>query len=270
MLAEGILSEDEGILWLGQKGEEEFGRKNFLELFSVFTSPPLFAVRHGRQELGFVDQSSFVSRQDGPRVLLLGGRAWRVTHQDWSRRVAFVEATEETGRSRWRGSGQAIAFQLCQVMRRLLSTDEVSPQWSRRAQSRLCELREVHAFVRADGPSLVWRAGGAEWWTFAGTRANAVFAGELSRCGSRVDHDALMVSVEGLDDLSAAETAVRELGSRDTSLMTPAVDEAALEGLKFSECLPKNVALMMLASRLRDASAMRTVLSQPLRVISGH
>ena len=51
MLAEKILTEDEGLLGLGQKGEKEFGRKNFLELFSVFTSPPLFVVRHGRQEL---------------------------------------------------------------------------------------------------------------------------------------------------------------------------------------------------------------------------
>ena len=54
MLAEDILFEEEGLLWFGRKGEEEFGRKNFLELFSVFTSPPLFVVRHGRQELGFV------------------------------------------------------------------------------------------------------------------------------------------------------------------------------------------------------------------------
>src|SRR5262249_35474117 len=52
MVTEKILSEDEGLLWLGRKGEKEFGRKNFLELFSVFTSPPLFVVRHGRQELG--------------------------------------------------------------------------------------------------------------------------------------------------------------------------------------------------------------------------
>lgn len=102
MLAEGILSEDEGILWLGKKGEEEFGRRNFMDLFSVFTSPPLFAVRHGRQELGSVDQTTFMGKREGPRVLLLGGRAWRVTNLDWGRRIASVEATEETGRSRWR------------------------------------------------------------------------------------------------------------------------------------------------------------------------
>ena len=129
MLAEGILSEAEGILWLGRTGEEEFGRKNFLELFSVFTSPPLFVVRHGRQELGFVDQTTFLSRQEGPRVLLLGGRAWRVTYLDWGRRVAHVEATEEIGRSRWRGTGPTLGFAVCQAMRLLLAGVEDSPRW---------------------------------------------------------------------------------------------------------------------------------------------
>ena len=38
---------------LGRGGEETYGRRNFLELFSVFTLPPLFAVRYGHQELGF-------------------------------------------------------------------------------------------------------------------------------------------------------------------------------------------------------------------------
>jgi ATP-dependent Lhr-like helicase len=51
--------------------------------------------------------------------------------------------------------------------------------------------------------------------------------------------------------------------------MEPLLDEAALEGLKFSECLPKEVALATLASRLRDEMAIRAVLSQPMRVVSG-
>src|SRR5262245_19085474 len=68
--------------------------------------PPLFSVRHGRQEVGFVDQTTFLDRQYGPRVLLLGGRAGRVTHLDWERRVANVEATEGVGRSRGRGTAR--------------------------------------------------------------------------------------------------------------------------------------------------------------------
>ena len=108
MLAEDILFDDSGILWFGKKGEAKFGRKNFLEIVSVFLSPPVFAVLHGRQELGYVDEMSFLGKTKGPRVLLLGGRAWRVTHVDWQRRVAYVEATEDKGRSALEGRRSAV------------------------------------------------------------------------------------------------------------------------------------------------------------------
>jgi ATP-dependent helicase Lhr and Lhr-like helicase len=270
MLAEGILFDEDGVLWLGRKGEEEFGRKNFLELFSVFTSPPLFVVRHGRQELGFVDETTFLSRREGPRVLLLGGRAWRVTHLDWGRRVAHVEASEETGRSRWRGAGPTLEFPLCQTMRLVLAGEEDSPRWSRRAQARLAELRQEHPWVHAGGPSLLLRPSArAEWWTFAGTRANATLAGELFRVGGgRVDHDALTIQVDGTEGPLAIEKAVRELGSRDPASMAPSIAEEALEGLKFSECLPDELALRALAARLQATVGVRAVLSQPLRVVS--
>jgi ATP-dependent Lhr-like helicase len=51
--------------------------------------------------------------------------------------------------------------------------------------------------------------------------------------------------------------------------MEPQVEEAALEGLKFSRCLPKGLALTTLASRLRDEPAIRAVLDQRMRVVSG-
>jgi len=71
---------------------------------SGFVEP---AVLHGRHELGAMDESTFlVRRDDGAPVLLVAGRAWRVTHLDWRRRRAFVEPAEDEGRSRWRGQGQ--------------------------------------------------------------------------------------------------------------------------------------------------------------------
>src|SRR5262249_51451960 len=124
---------------------------------------------------------------------------------------------------------------------------------------------------RPDGSSLLCRAGsGREWWTFAGTRANATLAGELTRlCGGRADFDALVITVEGAEGGLTIERAVRELGSHDPSPMAPSIDAAALEGLKFCECLPEELALETLASRLRDISAVRALLSQPVRVVSG-
>src|SRR5262249_42344449 len=145
---------------------------------------------------------------------------------------------------------------------------ETSPLWSRRAQARLTEVRQEHPFVHAGGPTLLSRSGGdLEWWTFAGTRANATLAGELSRLGvGRVDHDALAVPVRGAGGRCEVAAAVGELASRDPSTLTPRVAEEALEGLKFSGCLPRDVALATLESRLRDEPAARAVLGQPLRV----
>ncbi|MGH9335897.1 MAG: DEAD/DEAH box helicase, partial [Vicinamibacteria bacterium] len=70
MLSESLLFDDEGILGIGTEGEKSYGHKNFLELFSVFTTPPLFRVFHGRTPLGEVDAMSFQVRTEGRPVLI--------------------------------------------------------------------------------------------------------------------------------------------------------------------------------------------------------
>ena len=92
MIEREILWSDQGLLSLGKKGEELYGHKHFLELFSVFLSPPLFTVLHGRQELGFVDELTFLGKTEGPRILLLGGRAWLVNHIDWQAQACLYRA----------------------------------------------------------------------------------------------------------------------------------------------------------------------------------
>ena len=72
MLAEDILFADSGILWFGKKGETKYGRKNFLELVSVFLSPPVFSVLHGRQELGYVDEMTFLGKTKSPQGASVG------------------------------------------------------------------------------------------------------------------------------------------------------------------------------------------------------
>jgi ATP-dependent helicase Lhr and Lhr-like helicase len=71
MLETGVLVDDQGILWLGRAGEAEFGRKNFMEIFSVFQTPPLFSVRHGQADLGQVHETSFLVRSGDRRFFCL-------------------------------------------------------------------------------------------------------------------------------------------------------------------------------------------------------
>ena len=269
MLQEHILWDDQGILWLGRGGEETYGRRHFLDLFSVFMSPPLFAVRHGREELGYVDDTTFLGKHNSPRVLVLGGRAWRVTHLDWPRRVAYVEAADTPGRSRWHGERPGLTFRLCQSIKHLLAGDDDRKLWSKRARQQIHAVRKGFTWLEPDSTVVICDNNDkAAWWTFAGTRANATLAHALSQATqSHMTHDSLRIIFTPPVSLQAIEQALRELRRLDASEMAAAVDERAITGLKFSACLPHDLALDMLRMRLSDPPALQWVLEQPVRCV---
>ena len=59
MLQHNYLFDDQGILSIGLTGEKSFGKRNYIQLFSVFDSPPLFNVLYGRTELGVYPSDHF-------------------------------------------------------------------------------------------------------------------------------------------------------------------------------------------------------------------
>ena len=150
------------MLSLGPEGERAFGRRHFLELMSVFTGAPAFAVRHGRSEIGFVHPLSFQVRRAGPVVLVLGGRSWEVAHVDWNRRAAYVKPTGERGRSRWIGPAVPLRFELCRAIRRVLAGEGPDVELSGRAQRKLEALREDFAWVDDTTTAVVRGPAGAE------------------------------------------------------------------------------------------------------------
>jgi hypothetical protein len=79
MKREGYLFEAGGLLSMGQKAEKVFGKKNFLELYAVFSTPQLYKVQtESKRDLGSLEQA-FVDRLvDEMSTFLLGGRAWLV------------------------------------------------------------------------------------------------------------------------------------------------------------------------------------------------
>ena len=266
MLGRGMLFDDGGMLSIGVEGERSFGRRHFIELMSVFTSDPLFSVRHGRTELGLVHPLSFQVRRDGPVVLLLGGRSWEVSHLDRDRRVAYVKASTEKGRSRWIGPGVPLSFDLCRAIRQVLVEGSLGIDVSKRARTKLDELQRDFSWVDAEGTAVVRDpAGVSRWWTFAGLRANAILgelAGPLRLPTSREDNLAIRLR----DDVS-----VEDLKRRLDDLPGDAPDDvfpATADGpdsLKFSACLPEALALRTVRRRSADARAVRASLSEPIR-----
>jgi ATP-dependent Lhr-like helicase len=266
MIVSQILWSDRGILSFAPEGEAKYGRKNFMELLSVFTSPPLFRVLFGRKELGFVHESTFFNREDGPAVLLLAGRPWRTTHLDWRRRVAHVEPTDQKGKSRWLGQGQFLRFEVCRSIRDILASDRMEPSWSRRAGSRIAELREEFPWVRNDSTALVLGSKGeVRWWTFAGGVANTLLGQHLKRYGEP-EADNVSIRFEGGPPIEMLHDDLRSLTSDQ---IEPVPDARVIENLKFSEALPRALADEVFCSRFNDEEAIRLVLAEPMRVITG-
>jgi ATP-dependent Lhr-like helicase len=236
----GVLHSDQGLLGMGGEGERQFGRKHFLELLSVFVSPPQVRVFHGRQEIGEVHQSTFMVKQDGPTVLTLGGRAWRAKYVDWPRRKAYVEPTDERGRSRWLSAGQPLRFELCQAVTRVLSReDETSVRFSRRAQEFLQTLRGDYAWVVPGQSALIRHdSGSVRWWTFAGKLVNAALAHALRDHAATLRPDNLSIGFDGSVDLVELRRAIQRCLAAPTGAIKVPLDEDFVTELKFAVCLP--------------------------------
>ncbi|HRY49975.1 MAG TPA: DEAD/DEAH box helicase [Candidatus Paceibacterota bacterium] len=271
MVRAEYLSDDGGILFVGQEGEARFGFQNFLDLFAVFMRTPEFEVFCGREHLGSVDRGTFAQHGQTPLVISLGGRSWKVRELDWSGWKAFVEPADYGGRSRWLGSGRAYSFQLCQAVKQVITSEGHFPFLSRRGDQALDESRAEHDWVKPDSTVLRLGANGVdgEWWTFAGRRANEYFCrllGKTIRLRSIADNFSLRLQTAvSVEDFDKALQTLRSSPARETA---PAVVED-LDDLKFAECLPPTALQTLLRDRQEAHREVDIVLAQPLKTSSG-
>ncbi|MFI6796162.1 DEAD/DEAH box helicase [Streptosporangium canum] len=269
MVDKGFLNEDGGMLFIGPEAEQRFGRRHFIELTASFTAPPQFTVLAGRQEIGKTDASVLTEERPGPRLLLLGGRSWRVTFIDWARKRAFVEPADSGGVAKWTSGGIAgLSYALTQAMREVLLGADPLVSLTRRAQAKLAEWREEEApGIVHPGGTLVTRVGDdVRWWTWAGYRANATLVATLPSVADPVQRPTDF-SVRLREDLtSAAWREARVSAGNGEFLVLPDVDHRAVAGLKFSAVLPERLAVATVAARLADFEGARAALTEPVRL----
>ncbi len=254
----GHLERDGGMLFIGPEAERRYGRRNFMELLAVFTAAPEFTVMHGRQEVGSADPLMLMRKVDGPRVLALGGRAWRVTHIDWTRKRCYVEPTELPARSLWQGALPPDSWELSQAQRSVLLGGTPDVELSQRAVKTLATLREESGHRVWESGTVVERHDGEQWWwTWAGGRGNATLAAALDRVvdveGRPENHRLRLRADVDRAELRAALDEMVAAGE----LPGPVVVEEAVRELKFGEILPPDLATRTLAARLGDQSAAR-------------
>ncbi len=270
MLRKDILRDDEGRLWLGEEGERRYGRANFRALYAVFEAPRLITVRHANQEIGTVDATFLASLQEreGFGSFVLGGRTWQVLEVDWARGRCAVKPATAGRAARWAGSGQHLAYELCQTMRTLLLSDEQDPRWSSRAVTVMKQVRAEHEFLHdADDGLVNVNKSEIAWHNFAGGAANVLLARVLEReLGGRVvsRNTSLSFMDDAAKSVVAVKDALRKLGEEgrpnrhDALRFAPDATQTRLS--KFMPCLPDDLARELLVERVVDVVNARRVL----------
>jgi ATP-dependent helicase Lhr and Lhr-like helicase len=268
LVDEEFLIDDGGLISIGPRAEKEYGGRFFRDLTSSFTSEPTLTAIWGREILGELPALALAARPaGGPHVVLLGGRSWTVRHVDWRTRRVQVEPSDIKGSTRWISGGRATSHVLARAHHDVLAGHDPAVRLSRRAQAGLVELRAKYDFVeQGSGFStyLVRQEPEAPaWWTFAGFAANRALAAGLT--------DLVESAASGLYITARPETSRDSLRNavRDrcdqVAEAAPALDEEAIDSLKFSVAIPKELAEQTVRSRLTDREAVLSTMDSSLR-----
>jgi ATP-dependent Lhr-like helicase len=268
MLAREILYEADGLLSLGQRGEKLYGRRNFFELYAVFTAPPVMRVQHGKEDVGYI-QACFVSMHDankGPLSFRLSGRAWEVGQIDWSKSILYVRPAEHGRVPSWLGLPGVLSTELCQAMMDVLLHERQEAAWlSPTAAAELASMRDSYEGLLEEGTApLEGHPDGVQWHTFAGGAVNRLLAAGLEQqSGKKWVAGNLSLRCKDLP-AAVAEDAIRALGGLDWEHIAARAARDMARGMlsKFQPCLPQDAEDRLLAERLLDRDgAMRFLAS---------
>jgi ATP-dependent Lhr-like helicase len=268
MLAENILAESGGRYSLGERGEKRYGWKNFAELYAVFSAPQILKVLWGATEIGSIDVTFAQQEKLENLSFVLGARPWRAVAIDFAQGIVRVEPIASGKLARWQGRGRLLGRDLCQAMLEIIVSDEVPPEWSRRAKDRLAELRTEYRDAGAGSSAIVADTYGLRLWTFGGGKANNLLAQCLEeRLGEKLVVDNLYVAFRG--QAAASEAAIREAIAdlrregrpNDADALRLAENCARGRLSKFQQCLPPRLEAAFLAEVLTDPPAARLAIA---------
>lgn len=153
-------------------------------------------------------------------------------------------------------------------MRDVLLGGEMPVKLSQRAVQALDELRKDFEWLDPSSTAIVRGKDAMRWWTFGGLYANAAIASRLkAEHRYAVAPNNLAIKIAGDLSDSAIIDAIHAIRALDEETLVPEVTAKALEGLKFSECLPPELASRVLQRRMTDSDAVRRVLAERARLV---
>ena len=262
LIGKDFLYHSGGLLSLGDKAESTFGRKNFMELYAVFTSPQLYTVKtEAGHTLGTLEQLFVDKLVEEMSSFLLSGRAWTVRQVNHKDRTVRVAPAPRGKRPSWGGFiPQILGFELCQKVEQLLVNNDDVPYIDHASRIALQEMRQdLGALLGRNGYSIQMEPERALWWTFAGGQINHTLKyGIELQSDLKVVADNFLLKIEGPGlNFKSIEKIIGQM-ARLEFWKDRKTQERIFQKLpeyrlsKFQLALPDKYALEMIASFLLD------------------
>ncbi len=215
---EEYLFESGGLLSMGTKAERIFGRKNFSELYAVFSSPVLYRVEtETGRDLGSLDQDFADRLVEEMSSFLLGGRAWTVMRLDHKERTVVVREAPRGQKPSWGGFlPQLLGFEICQEVRQIIVDTVEYPYLDKTAFAAIESWRaDLGDLLRRSHPIAAQQDERAvRLWTFAGGRINHTLKYAIELIGgwkAVADNFALRIEGDGVSH-ATVEAVLAKMG----------------------------------------------------------
>ncbi|MBF0234082.1 MAG: DEAD/DEAH box helicase [Desulfamplus sp.] len=175
LLSKDFLHDDGRMYSLGLKAEDAFGRKNFMEIYSVFSTPLEFKVIGLSGDIIGTLQWDFLEKlMEESSAFYLAGKAWLVDRIEWSTKCVKVISAPAGKIPKWGGiSPNFLSYEICRKMRDILVSTEELPYLDLESKEKLDLMREdQQALLSSRYAPIEYDEKGFIWWTWAGGNIN--------------------------------------------------------------------------------------------------
>ena len=175
LLSKDFLNDDGGALSMGLEAEKVFGRKNFMEIYSVFSTPSEFEVTGlSGDVIGSVEWDFLEKLLEENAAFYLAGKAWAVERIEWKKKVVFVTKAPAGKVPKWGGLNPSfLSYDLCRKKRDILVSHEEYPYLAADAKAFMESLRaDKRDFLASEFSPIEQDQKGIIWWTYAGGYVN--------------------------------------------------------------------------------------------------
>jgi ATP-dependent Lhr-like helicase len=273
------------ILLTGDQTEQEFLRGNWMRLFAIFDTGPMYHVVDGKKIIGTLD-SSFARAQKLPFVFVLGGQEWNTRKLEHELQQVVVEKNKTGKAPKWKAlAGFDIPFELAQEVGHLLMNDVLLEFLDSSAEIVLQRHRNTYHRLNWDTNKWILESSFEHTtiylWSYSGDKINRALSTLISAEISAVtDYDFMKITInlnkENPLTLGQIYACLLTLRSKSQSELEQLCEKQISPKWfsKFSECLPDTLAAKTMREKGLDVAGLSRELNkinfENLALVSGY